>query len=60
MQIFEVHGVAEEAEAIGNASASRVQEDLPRHLARALLARTFFGAPTGPAPQIQRDLSYLL
>src|SRR5215218_7169091 len=41
-------------------SGARLQEDLPRHLAGALLAGVFFGEATGPAPQEQGHLRSLL
>src|SRR5215212_11654362 len=41
-------------------SGARLQEDLPRHLARALLAGVLFGEPTGPASQEQGYLRSLL
>src|SRR5215217_1527450 len=41
-------------------SGARLQEDLPRHLAGALLAGALFGAPAGSAPQEQGHLCRLL
>ena len=38
----------------------RLEEDLSRHLSRALAARVFLGEPTGPAPQEQRYRRCLL
>src|SRR5919112_1526633 len=41
-------------------SGARLQEDLSRHLARALPAGALFGESAGPAAQEQRHLRYLL
>src|SRR5215210_8982628 len=41
-------------------SEAGLQEDLSRHLARALTAGAVFGEPAGPAPQEQRHLCRLL
>src|SRR5215207_1481744 len=41
-------------------SVARLQEDLPRHLAGALLAGALFGQPAGPSPQEQGHLRSFL
>src|SRR5215210_2496420 len=41
-------------------SGPRLQEDLARHLVRALLAGAVFGEPLGPSPQERRYLVDLL